>query len=83
MLVVLLCCNALDFQDLWLQVLLPLSLSIRLGLRDAWSAILGSQRRGGRDNPLVERVVVWASRVNVWTCVFIVVWPDVRRNDGS
>lgn len=73
-LVVLLSVNIVGLGELWLNLLLPLCLSDSLCLLIAWSTVLGAVDLGWSDNILVENIVVWLGRFDVWRSVFLVVW---------
>jgi len=73
----------LVFVDLRLDILLPLRAGITLNLFYSGSAILLCEPPSRRDNLLINRIVIWASQLDVWRGVAIIVWLEMRRDDLS
>ena len=76
-LVVLLSIDVVGLGELWLNLLLPLCLSDSLCLLIAWRTVLGAVNLGWSDNILVENIVVWLGRLDVWRSVFLIVWSNM------
>lgn len=63
-----------------LDVLCPSLLAKSLGLCDARCSVLGCIRPGGCQNLLVDRLIVWPSKLYIGSCVGIIVRLEMRRN---
>lgn len=79
-LVVFLCVDAVDLGELWLNRLLPVCLANFLCLFNAWSTVLGTVDLGWTNDVLIDNVIVWLCRLDVWVGVFLVVWGGMWQN---
>lgn len=72
--------ESLVLGQLWLQVLFPFLLAERLGLCDTRGSVLGGISPGGRQDSLVDCLVVRPRELNIRSSVGIVVRLDMRRD---